>query len=324
MVSRKPAPPPSPASGSGRSPRFDLGAALGSVVRLSARIPDDAFTAGLLGTEREGSGVCIHERGLILTIGYLICEAEEVWLRAADGRVVPGHVLAYDFESGFGLVQAHADPGCAPAEIGSAAELRVGSRLLLASAGGRAAASEAVLVARREFAGYWEYLLEDALFLSPAHPRWGGAAVFDEAGQLVGIGSLMVEAGEASRPDRLVMAVPIDLLPPIIDDLVHHGRRRTPPVPWLGVYLAETGHGLVVASVAPGGPGEQAGIETGDRIFEVAGLPVFELSDFLRQVRALGPAGTTVPLRILRDDARLTLEVTSANRDDFLRPPRIH
>lgn len=314
--------PPAGTGGEGMR-RYDLEATLAAVVGLTSRVPDDALTASVLGTEREGSGVCIHERGLVLTIGYLILEAEEVWLKTRTGRVVPGHALAYDFESGFGLVQAHTDLGIPPAEFGSAADLRVGGRAILAAAGPHAAV-ETVLVGRREFAGYWEYLLEEALFVAPPHPRWGGAALFGEEGQLVGIGSLLVQVGEAARPDKVNMVVPIDLLPPILDDLVNRGRRRTPPVPWLGLYLAETEDGLVAMGTVPGGPAERAGIEAGDRIFEVAGMPVSELADFYRQVRALGPAGVRVPLRVLRDDARFVVQIVSADRTDHLRPPRLH
>lgn len=324
MVSRKPVPSPGRRGPDRLSPRFELEAVLASVVGVRARIPEDATTAATLGTERSGSGVCIHERGLVLTVSYLICEAEEIWLRTADGRVVPGHVLACDFESGLGLIQAHGELGCAPSEFGLAARLRVGARVWLAAAGGREAALSGVLVARREFAGYWEYWLEEALFVAPAHPHWGGAGLFDEDGHLVGMGLLFVETGEAARPDRMTMAVPVDLLPPILDDLVYRGRRRTPPVPWLGLHVAEMANGLVIAAVLPGSPAERAGLEVGDRIFEVAGVPVAELGDFLRQVRALGPAGTAVPLRILRDDARLTVEAISADRNDFLRRPDLH
>jgi S1-C subfamily serine protease len=325
MGPRKPIPFSSPRS-AGRGPqlRWDLEATLAAVVGLTSRVPENAFTASVLGTEREGSGVLIHERGLVLTIGYLVCEAEEVWLRTQSGRVIPAHPLACDFESGFGLVQAHADPGVPPVELGRSADLRVGAKLVMAAAGGAANAIETVLVGRREFAGYWEYLLDEALFVAPPHADWGGAALLDTDGHLVGIGSLMVQVGESRSPDRVNMAVPIDLLPPILDDLVNHGRRRTPPLPWLGLYLAETETGLVVMATAPGGPAARAGIEAGDRIFEIAGLPVAELADFYRQLRALGPAGVRVPLRVLRDDARFVLEPVSADRASFLRPPRLH
>lgn len=324
MGPRKLTPPPSARSENRRPLHYDLEATLAAVVGLTARVPEDAFTANVLGTERQGSGVLIHEHGLVLTIGYLVCEAEEVWLRTHAGRIVPGHLLAYDFESGFGLVQAHADLEAPPVELGRSADLRIGARLIMAAAGGTDQARETVLVARREFAGYWEYLLEEALFVAPAHADWGGAALFDSLGHLVGIGSLLVQAGDNRNPDRLNMAVPIDLLPPILDDLIHRGRRRTPPLPWLGLYLAETETGLVVIATAPGGPAARAGVEVGDRIFEIAGVPVVELADFYRLLRALGPAGVRVPLRILRDDARFAVELLSADRASFLKMPRLH
>src|SRR5207237_4967739 len=85
---------------------FDLERALSAVLGLRATVPEDAFTAGTLGTERAGSGVLIREDGLVLTIGYLVTEAETMWLTSEGGGAVQGHVLAYDQETGCGLVQA--------------------------------------------------------------------------------------------------------------------------------------------------------------------------------------------------------------------------
>ena len=304
--------------------RFPLEGALRSVVALEAEVPPDAFTAGVLGTERAGSGVVIHESGLVLTIGYLVVEAEDIRIETAAGRVVPGHLLGYDFETGFGLVQALGPLDVPPAELGRAASVRVGERLLVAAAGGIEHAVAATLVGRREFAGYWEYMIEDALFTAPPHPAWGGTGCFDRDGLLVGIGSLMVQSGSGEWMDRANMIVPVDLLLPILDDLRVHGHARRRPRPWLGLYLDESEGGLTVMGVAEGGPAERAGVEPGDRIYEIAGMPVAETADFYRILWSLGEAGVRVPLSILREDERLAVEVVSADRRRFLRRPSLH
>lgn len=304
--------------------RFPLEAALRSVVALEAEVPPDAFTADTLGTERAGSGVVVHESGLVLTIGYLVVEAEEIRIETAEGRVVAGHLLGYDFESGFGLVQALGPLGVPPAELGRAASVRVGDRLLVAAAGGMEHAVEATLLARREFAGYWEYMIEDALFTAPPHPAWGGTGCFDRDGLLVGIGSLMVQTGGGEWMDRANMIVPVDLLLPVMDDLRVHGRARRAPRPWLGVYVDDGEGGLVVMGVAEGGPADRAGIEPGDRIYEVDGIPVAETADFYRMLWSRGEAGVKVTLSVLREDERLKVEIVSADRQRFLRRPSLH
>jgi len=304
--------------------RFPLEAALHSVVALEAEIPPDAFTAEVLGTERAGSGVVIHESGLVLTIGYLVCEAEDIRIETHDGRITAGALLAYDFDTGFGLVQAMAPLGVPPAELGRAAQVRVGERLLVAAAGGTERTVEAVLLRRRPFAGYWEYMIEDALFTTPPHPFWGGTGCFDRHGALVGIGSLMVQTGSETTAERANMIVPVDLVLPILDDLRVHGRARRQPRPWLGVYLEESEAGLVVMGTARGGPAERAGLEPGDRVCAIAGVPVADLHDFYEILWSLGRAGVEVPLAVLRDDLRLEITVVSADRDRFLRRPSLH
>ncbi|HLJ63602.1 MAG TPA: S1C family serine protease, partial [Stellaceae bacterium] len=228
--------------------RFDLDAALSSVIGVQAQIPPDAFTASILGTDRAGNGVLIGTEGVVLTIGYLVTEADTVWLKAADGRAINGHVLAYDQETGFGLVQALGDLHAPVMALGQSAEAQVGDPVIIAGYGGRKAALEARIVAKQEFAGYWEYLLDEAFFTAPAHPDWGGAAVIGADGTLLGVGSLTVQqggqqggeqAGFGTEPQSLNMAVPIDLLKPILNDLMTRGRRRPPPRPWLGLYATE-------------------------------------------------------------------------------------
>ena len=211
---------------------FDLDTALSAVLGLRATIPEDAFTAGTLGTERAGSGVLIRKDGLVLTIGYLVTEAETIWLTSVGGGAVPGHVLAYDQETGFGLVQALGRLNIQPIELGIGLRVGAGDRAVMAAEGGRRHAIAARVVARQEFAGYWEYVLDRAIFTAPAHPFWGGAALIGADGRLIGIGSLHVQHASGRELRRDVnMVVPIDLLPPILDDMLTYGRQPSrPPV----------------------------------------------------------------------------------------------
>ena len=200
---------------------MDIDRILQSVVTVRTSIPDDAFTAPMLGTRREGSGVVIRENGLVLTIGYLVTEAEEVWLTSNDGRLIPAHALAYDQETGFGLVQALGDLKLPALDLGDAAKAKIGDPVVLADGMNRSV--QASIVAKQEFAGYWEYLLDDAIFIAPAHPSWGGAALVGADGKLLGIGSLRLQMSRGGENADINMVVPIDLLPPILDDL-HQAR----------------------------------------------------------------------------------------------------
>lgn len=302
---------------------FDLAAAIDSVVTVRAEIPEDAFTASLLGTERVGSGVAIRDDGLILTIGYLITEAETIWITANDGRVVPGHSLAYDFETGFGLVQPLARLDTRPIPRGRARDLAPGDAVYVLGRGGRSHALEAELLAKREFAGYWEYVLDEALFATPLHPEWSGAALLDERGRLVGIGSLFVQEEVGDEVVKGNMFVPIDILGPIEDDLVKHGRSQRPARPWFGMYTAEVDGRLVVRGLVKGGPADRAGVELGDIVIEVAGVKVGALADFFRHIWSSGNAGVDVPITLARGDNAVAVVVRTGDRENFLRKPSL-
>jgi S1-C subfamily serine protease len=303
--------------------RFDLAAALDSVVALRAEIPEDAFTAAILGTERIGNGVVIRADGLVLTIGYLIVEAESVWLTANDGTVVSGHPLAYDFTTGFGLVQPLGRLSQPVLARGSSAGIAPGDDVIAIGHGGRAHALKTQVFTKREFAGPWEYLIDDALFISPPHPEWSGAALVGDDGRLIGIGSLFVQEPSGEEIVKANMFVPIDLLEPALDDLLKRGRRAGPPRPWLGMYTAQTQNGLVVSGLAPGGPADRAGVRQGDHVIEVAGERVAELAEFFRNVWRQGPAGTEIRLTLARDGAPAKVRVRSGDRTDFLKKPRL-
>ena len=304
---------------------FDLESVLSSVVSLRANIPDDAFTAPILGTEREGQGVVIDNSGTVLTIGYLVTEAEEIWLIGNNNMALPAHVLAYDQETGLGLVQALGTLGLPAAEIGESLPVAVGEPVIVAGQGGAEEAVNAQVVSVREFAGSWEYLLEDAIFTIPAHSKWSGAGVFNRLGQLIGIGSLYIQQaipGEEQIDGNMI--VPIDILKPVFDDLVTLGRPSTPPRPWLGMTTAESDDRLVVAGLAKRGPAMRAGIDLGDTVVGVAGEPVTGLSTMFRKIWALGSAGVAVPLTLERDGRTLSITVDSGARSDYLKKPNVN
>jgi S1-C subfamily serine protease len=304
---------------------YDLQRALNAVVGIHTLIPADAFTAETLGTERAGNGVLINDKGLVLTIGYLITEAETVWLHLADGHAVPGHVLGYDQASGLGLVQALARLDLPALRIGQSSSLATGDDVVVAGAGGRARSVAATVVTKQEFAGYWEYVLDEAIFTGPAHPNWGGTAVIGPKGDLVGIGSLQLQQAQGAGPgEHLNMVVPIDLLPPILDDLQTLGRPNRPPRPWLGFYVTEVEDKAVVVGLASGGPAQKAKLQTGDMILSVAGQPVSDLVGLFRGIWSLGDAGVEVPLSVFRDGRTFDVRVTSSDRNRFLKTPSVH
>jgi S1-C subfamily serine protease len=304
---------------------FDLDRSLRAVVGLRSYIPADAFTAGVLGTERGGSGVVIRESGLIATIGYLITEAETIWITSGDGRAVMGHALAYDQDTGFGLVQALGRLDLPALEIGDSDRLRVGDQVVFAASGGRHHAIETRVVGRQEFAGYWEYVLDDAIFAAPAHPFWGGGALIGTDGKLLGTGSLILQQGDGKgRRLDMNMIVPISHLAGILDELLTYGRVRRPPRPWLGLYATENDETLVVGGLMDGGPAEQAGVQAGDRILAVGEEEVTDLASLWRRVWACGSAGAEVPLRLLREDRPVALAIRSADRAAYLKTPKMH
>jgi S1-C subfamily serine protease len=303
--------------------RFDFNQSLRSVVMLRAEIPEDAFTASILGTERFGNAVVIRDDGLMLTIGYLITEAESIWLTTNDGVVIPGHPLAYDFASGLGLVMPLGRLGVPALTRGTAASIAAGDEAVVIGHGGRAHALKAQVYAKREFAGFWEYVLDEAIYTTPPHPEWSGAALVGMDGQLLGIGSLFVQEAVADKAVKGNLFVPVDLIEPILDDLLTRGRSSAPPRPWLGMYTGEDNGRLVVGGIATDGPADLAGVQPGDVVVEVAGRRVAGLAQLFRRVWEQGPAGTVIALGLLREGAPMRVDVRSGDRDDILRKPRM-
>ena len=303
---------------------FDLDRALHAVVALEAAVPDDAFTAGTLGTERIGNGVVVRDDGVVLTIGYLVTEASSVTLTTHDGRAVPGHVLGVDAATGFGLVQALEPLGVPALPIGDSRGLEAGDMVVTAGAGGRKHATASRVMARQPFAGYWEYLLDSALFTAPAHPHWSGAALIGPAGDLLGVGSLQLESqSPGGRPRPLNMVVPIELLAPVYERLLA-GREEEAARPWLGVYAQEVEGRVTILGVADKGPASRAELRHGDVVVAVGDTAVEDLGDFYREVWALGPAGVSVPLTLDREGDVFEVTITSADRRKLLRKPKYH
>jgi S1-C subfamily serine protease len=293
---------------------------LAAVVGVRARVPEDARTAQALGTQRHGSGIVIDSNGLIVTIGYLILEASHVEVVLAGQKVVSAEILAYDHETGLGLLRATRPLEVAPMGLGESASLGQGTPLLVSGFGGAAAARPALVVARRAFAGYWEYLLENAIFTAPPYPLFGGAALVNAEGELVGIGSLAVaDAYRGLQPLPGNMFVPVDRLKSALGDLLTSGRSIAVARPWLGLYLSEVDNLLMVRQLAVDGPAAGAGVQAGDIILGVADQPVSSMADFYRKLWRTGNAGDEVLLTVLKGARIHKVTIVSRDRYDWLR-----
>lgn len=301
-----------------------MGEIMSAVVAVHAEIRANGRTIDTLGPSRTGSGVLIDDDGLILTIGYIVMEAERLEVITRDGVRTPADFVAYDHDSGFGLLRARQPLGVSPVKLGVSDGLEQGARLLVVSVGLGVPVTPVQVVSRRPFAGYWEYLLDRAIYTMPPHREYGGAALIDQSGKLVGIGSLMInDAPGPATPGFGNMFVPVDVLKPVLAALVKSGRPVKPAKPWLGVYSQEFEGQLIIGKLAADGPGERAGLNLGDVILGVDGHKVTNLVDFYRKIHARGAAGAEVPLDILTQEAAdisvRKVAVKSADRRAWLR-----
>lgn len=304
---------------------FDLDTALSSVVRLESQVPPEAFSARTLGTERQGNAVAIDREGLFLTIGYLVIDANSISLHASGGRVVAAELVGYNHESGLAIIHALSELNLEPLTLGDSESLEEQNSVIIAPYGGIDHAISGGVVSRREFAGSWEYMLDRAIFTSPIHPNWSGAALIGSEGTLMGIGSLWVNDAQAGRKDSPGnMFVPIDLLKPIYDDLVAHGMVMGPTRPWLGMYTAEAMERLFVSGVTPDGPAEAAGVEPGDLVTGIENQPVHTLTEMYRTVWSHGTAGDDILLNLRRDGDSIDITVKSGSRYRFMQQRRRH
>ena len=297
---------------------------LSAMVSVAAKIQPGARSAETLGQQRAGNGVLIRD-GYVLTIGYLVVEADAIQVTGSDGKTVPANLAGYDHATGFGLLKLAAPLAGKPLALGSSAALAERDPALVAGGGGPGDVAIVHVVSRRPFSGNWEYLLDSAIYTYPAVRGWSGAALIGAKGELLGIGSLIVpDAGGPGTQSPGNMFVPIDLLKPILEDLVAKGRPSTPARPWLGVNTDEVRGRLFVSRLSPEGPGERAGLQKDDIVIAVGGEAVSSLADFYRKVWGRGAAGVDVPLKVLRGSQLTDVTVRSIDRVQYFRPARTY
>jgi S1-C subfamily serine protease len=297
---------------------------LAAVVAVQAKIQANARSAATLGTQRRGTGVLVRE-GYVLTIGYLVIEAEAIQVTGADGRTVPATIAGYDHASGFGLLRLVGPFAGKPLSLGDSAALAEREPAMVVTSSARDAPSLVYVVSRRPFSGNWEYLLDSAIFTYPPVMDWSGAPLIGAKGELLGIGSLIVpDAGSPGTQSPGNMFVPIDLLKPILEDLIATGRRTGPARPWLGINADELRGRLFVGRVSPDGPAERAGLKSGDIVLAVGAEEVTTLAEFYRKIWGRGPAGTEVPLRILQGARVKDVTVRSIDRLEYFRPSKTY
>ena len=292
-----------------------------AVVGVQVTAVEDARSARTLGTHRQGSGIVIGADGLVLTIGYLILEAEAVDLVTDDQRRIPARVVAYDVATGFGLVQALVPLRLAPAPLGAAETLAVDEPMMVASGGEDGAVSAVRLLSRRAFSGYWEYHLDEALFVAPQRRDQGGAGLFNGRGELVGVGSLVVSDALGSEAPRVPgnMFVPIDLLKPILAELRERGNSARSVRAWIGLNCVEQDGVIRVARISEDSPADVAGVLPGDRILRIDGTEVTRLELLWKTLWAGASPERAVTLEIERDGGRQTLTLQSVERAKTLR-----
>ena len=297
---------------------------LAAVVRIKMTAIPTARSNATLGTSREGTGIVIDERGHIVTIGHIVIEAESIEITTQDQRTFPATLVGYDPASGLGLLRAGEPLGVKPMPMGQAADVAQREPVMVLPAGGREAASLAYVVAKRKFAASWEYLLDTAIFTSPPTFQWAGAALVSREGKLVGVGSLFVrETGDGSQAPGN-MFVPIDLLKPILADLIERGRRSGPARPWLGLGTEELHGHLLVTRVSPDGPADRAGIKNGDIVVGVGKDPVKSHEELYLKVWGLGAAGVDVPLKVLQGVDMRELKVRSIDRFQYFKEKPVY
>jgi S1-C subfamily serine protease len=297
---------------------------LAAVVRVKMTAVPNARSNATLGPSREGTGIVIDERGHIVTIGYIVIEADSIEITTQDNRTVAATLVGYDHASGFGLLRAGAPLGVKPMPMGQAADVAQREPVMVLPAGGRDAASLAYVVAKRKFAASWEYLLDTAIFTSPPSFQWAGAALVSREGKLIGVGSLLVREAQDGSQAPGNMFVPIDLLKPILADLIEKGRRSGPARPWLGLATEEMHGHLLVTRVSPEGPADRAGIRNGDIVIGVGSDPVKNHEELYRKMWGLGAAGVEVPLRILQGVDMRELKVRSIDRFQYFKEKPVY
>ena len=304
----------------GATPDIDAEKFFSAVVKVRTHAVPNARSADTLGTDREGTGIVIDDKGLILTIGYLIVEADQVEIVDHQGRTLPARVVGYDHSTGLGLVRPLVPLKTSPMPLGDSSKLAETDPVLIVNHGGREQATLAYVVSRRPFTGSWEYLLDQAIFTSPPAPNWSGAALIGKDGKLLGVGSLILRDATETDPHLPGnMFVPIDLLKPILPEMIRTGHRSGPARPWLGIVADEVQGHLIVTRVSPDGPADQAGLKPGDIVLAVGNEAVRSQAEFYRKIWGRGAAGSDIPLRLLQGIDVRDISVHSIDRIDYFR-----
>ena len=300
-----------------------LSRASDAVVGLRSIAVDKASSADSLGRLRQGSGVVIRDDGLVLTIGYLILEAEQVSLLTDDGRELPARVVGYDVATGLGLVQSLVPLPLPAAPLGNPEDIDDDDTLVVISGGDDAGVSPARRVSRRPYSGYWEYHIDGALFIAPARRDHSGAALFNLRGELLGVGSLLVQdalgIGGPSVPGN--MFVPVDLLKPILEEMLQDGRSARSRRAWMGTNCIDDDGSVRVMRVSRDGPADRAGLTPGDRIVRLDGRPVTGLSSLWQALWEGGAAEREVQLDIVHNGEPRRLRLHTVDRDQALKRP---
>jgi S1-C subfamily serine protease len=296
---------------------------LNSIVSINTYAPDNSFSAELLGTERSGHGVVISDDGLIVTVGYILTEADSIWIKTKKKEAVQGYIVGNDFESGLGLIKAVEPLHVPKMACGDLKDLHVNDSVMVAGYGGLGYTIEASIVEIKEFAGRWEYILDEAIYTSPVHPNWAGAALIGKEGKLYGIGCLLIqEAEQSEKVDGYNMFIPVNTITPFIEEILEHGGRKKRPRPWLGMLVHDEEGQLIITGIFTGCPADQAGLKLGDIIISVRDIPVTSLANLFREIWKLGNSGVDVPLSIIRDGQKLEVHVISSDREScFIHVP---
>jgi S1-C subfamily serine protease len=293
-----------------------------SVVKVRTTAVANARSSSTLGQQREGTGVVIDSKGLVMTIGYLIIEAEKVELSTTDGKVFPATVVGHDHATGLGLVRALTPLPIKPVDLGQSASAAERELVLIVGFDGVA---PAYIVSKRPFVGYWEYLLDEAIYTAPATVNWQGAALLSREGKLLGIGSLVV--GDAMGKRTNVpgnMFVPIDVMKPVLGDFIANGRSTAKSRPWIGINTQEVQGNLIVTRVSPESPAEDAGIKAGDIIVGIRGGEIKGQADFYNKLWESGNAGVEIAIDVLKGNRIMSQNIKSVDRQQYLRSKPVY
>ena len=292
-----------------------------SIVSIRSIVPPEARTAASLGVEREGNGVAIDENH-ILTIGYIVLESESIEIGLSDGRSLPAKLVGYDHTSGFGIIKSIVPLAMQPLKLGNSDDINSDEDLLILPSSNRGAGSIVRSVSRRPFAGWWEYFVESPIYTTPPNRFWAGAPILNGNGEILGIGSLFVSESVQGISSPGNMSVPINLLKPILGDLLSNGRRKSKIQPYLGISSDDSNDQIIVTRVSKGGPAFRAGIKPQDRIVTVNGSQISNLESFYKKVWKSGEAGVTIELGVLRSGSLITFMVKTVDRLDYFFKPQ--